>query len=373
MRQISFNHFPIYSVYYCFSCISFILRVWGIQPNYEPYWILLFIIMPFVASNRMINKQNLLFLFVILIAFTLKYILPFLYVSMSDIAYRALLIDGKWIIYILLVVLWGEFVGYPSIRVLYRAGVFFSKIFIVFSILRFATVGLNIRPGLIGEANYDGLLILIPFCFIKSMQGGFKDYIVFFIGTLCTGSRTGIVCMFVLLTIIIGETRPKFMCFFIPIVIGFIVAIFTFRGFNSIESIDRYIFYEQAITYFQNADVNSILFGSFPGTKFDMPVLNSFTWYISKFEGENNINGIFPFYFHATYIRLAMTWGLPILFFIILCVIFRYFKIKYLPLRLLIIVALLQSVALSVLTLVNVSAILFFAIFMAIRASKTVS
>lgn len=365
------NSLPIYILYYFFPFVSILCKQMGMElPNYEPFWILLLVVSPFIACKWSIKKRHFIFLSVVMIAILFKYVVPILYVSDDRIVYRALIMDGKWFIYLLWVVLWINLIGYPPVKVFYKAGIFFSKLFIIYSIFLFVKNGLDIRPGIIDEANYDGLMILIPFCFVKTVKGCLKDYIIVILATLCTGSRTGIVSLVFVLSIIVLDTRPKLIGLFVPLVIGLVISIFTFRGFKSIETIDRYVFFEQAAVYFQHTDINKILFGTFPGVSLNMPVLRSFGWYIREFEGKNDIIGIFPFYFHSTYIRLAMTWGLPTLFSILVYLVVVFFRVRYLPLKLLIAIVLLQSVALSTMTLTNVSAILFLSIFAAINARK---
>lgn len=362
---------PIYILYYIFPFISiFFIQLGFGNPNYEFFWVSLLILSPWLSTQWEIDKKHFFLLLIISIAFFLKYIIPYTYIK-EDIVLRALVMDGKWIIYVILSILWVNFTKTPSIKTLYSAGIFFSKVYIIYSILLFIKQGISVRPSIIGEANYDGLLILIPFCFIKETKGRFKDYLLFSIATLCTGSRTGIITLFILLTIITLKSRPKLVLLFIPIIISLIIGIFTFRGFSSIESIDRFVFFSQAFAFFQNTDWKNLLFGAYPGTSLNMPVLDSFGWYIGEFEGKNNIVGIFPFYFHSTYIRLAMTWGIPFLSFFLLYLVIKLLKNKYLPIKLLITIILLQSISLSTMTLTNVSFILFLAILIAIKANKS--
>lgn len=141
------------------------------------------------------------------------------------------------------------------------------------------------------------------------------------------------------------------------------VFIFIFRGYSSIETIDRYAFFYQVIIFFQSSDLNTFLFGVYPGIGLDISVLNEFSWVVDVFEENNDIIGVFPFYFHATYIRMALTWGVPFLFISLLYLLVCFFSIQYLPLKLFVLIVILFSTSMSILTLTNVSFVLFLSLF----------
>ena len=100
-----------------------------------------------------------------------------------------------------------------------------------------------------------------------------------------------------------------------------------------------------------------------PGIGLDISVLNEFSWVVDVFEENNDIIGVFPFYFHATYIRMALTWGVPFLFISLLYLLVCFFSIQYLPLKLFVLIVILFSTSLSILTLTNVSFVLFLSLF----------
>ena len=57
-----------------------------------------------------------------------KYVYPFFfYISGEDVYLKALIIDGKWIFYLTLALLWVNNIGLQKEETLYNAGVFFSK------------------------------------------------------------------------------------------------------------------------------------------------------------------------------------------------------------------------------------------------------
>lgn len=363
MRFVNLKDLPIYLVYYIFPFISIPFRILENRGvNYEIIWILLFLVST-LCVNRMMKKNFLIILLCLFFIVVYKYVYPFFYISGEDVYLKALIIDGKWIFYLILALLWVNNIGLPRKETLYNAGVFFSKIFIIYSMYIFSVWGYDARPGILGEANYDGLLMLLPFCFINDMGGKYKDYILFFVAIVCTGSRTGIIAVLFLVLLILKYKCPKFLIVAVPVVLSLMVFIFIFRGYSSIETIDRYAFFYQAIIFFQSSDLNTFLFGVYPGIGLDISVLNEFSWVVDVFEENNDIIGVFPFYFHATYIRMALTWGVPFLFISLLYLLVCFFSIQYLPLKLFVLIVILFSTSLSILTLTNVSFVLFLSLF----------
>lgn len=370
MYATHLRDFPIQVLFYVLALWSVFFQLLGIDvPNFESVWLLLLFLLPFLSIKRSFNLRHFLFVFILFVVVVIKYLVPVFFVH-QDFISRALIMDLKWLIYLLFAIGWVNLIGYPSERTLYKSGLFFAILYIIHSVCCWTLHGNFVRPYIFGEANYDGLLMLIPFCFIREVKPRWIDYVVFFIATLCTGSRTGLVTFFTLLLTMSIYVRPKLLILLIPVSVGLVFWTFMQRNFTSIDAIDRYVFFAQAFIFFQYSDWDTIIFGVFPGVSLDMPILDSFEWYIEKFEGKNNIIGIFPFYFHSSYIRLAMTWGLPLVLIIIVGSCRLFFRTKYLPLKLLIILALLQSISLSTLTLTNVSVLFFLALLMALRSHK---
>ena len=72
-----------------------------------------------------------------------------------------------------------------------------------------------------------------------------------------------------------------------------------------------------------------------------------------------NLNGVFPFMFHSTYLRLAIIWGIPVALSFAFFLIIKYLKSQQESMRQLCLLTLIQSFSLSSLTLPNVSLLLF--------------
>lgn len=361
IKYSSVINVPVYFVFYVFPFISIIGQLFlGTRINYESFWMLLLFCFPYVSVKKSIKKVYFVSLAVLFFLLTLKYWTPLLFISI-EISIRPFLIEMKWILYLSLALLWTNFVGIPDKQLLFKAGKFFCCIYIIYSLIIYELHGGIERVGIIDEANYDGFLMLIPFCFV--FEGGYKkrDILLFVIATIMTGSRTGCMAMFVASIYYLFRKHIVLLMFSVPVLLGLFALLLMLRGETDIESVDRYIFFYQAYEYFNTTGLCSILIGTLPGMPLKMPVIPEFIWYIDNFNAINDTTGIYPFYFHSAYIRLAMILGIPLIVFCVWWLLYKFVKSYYYPQKIFIIIILLQSVSLATHSLTNVSPILFFA------------
>lgn len=365
-KKISINDYPIKLLFYVFPFISIISFFIGIRiVNYDIFWIAFFLFIIINCRKFKIIKGHYYFLLTILLLTFIKYIIPIPFIK--DIYAKALIMDAKWIIYLIISILWVNRFGFPNISVIYKGGIFFAKLYILFSIYIFLVYGFDRRFGILNEANYDGFMILIPFCFIQEMKGTKKEYLIFIIATLCTLSRTGIACLLIITFYQILKTKPYYIIFAFPLLLLAVAGAFMLRGGHSSNNLDRFLFFAQAYMFFSENGLSSICLGSIPGKSLDMSIIPAFQWHIDTFENMHNIKGIFPFYFHSAYLRIALTWGLPITLITITAIILTFFKSPTIGLKKLCILILIQSISLSTLTLANVSILLFLTFLSAIK------
>jgi hypothetical protein len=150
----------------------------------------------------------------------------------------------------------------------------------------------------------------------------------------------------------------------IPILLVLVLIGFSLRGAQSAEHLDRFMYWEQAFILFYNSDPIHLLCGFTPGKALDMDVLPDFQWTIDMFDEARGIDGIFPFMFHSAYLRIAITWGIPMAVAYAMTLLIKFFRTKNVPLRELCMITLIQGFSLSTLTLPNVSILLFLCFFM---------
>ena len=220
------------------------------------------------------------------------------------------------------------------------------------------------------EANYDGYMILMVYCFsdvVKEKKWWWNAIIIF--TTLLTFSRTGWASFFVLLILKLYKKNFLYAVLLIPILILLAQIGAEIRG-EGVQNMDRFVYWQQAIVYFKETTIANILLGATPGVSLKMQILPEFVWNMENFEEMRNLQGVFPFMFHSTYLRLAITWGVigALLYFATLA--YNFFKGKYVPLRLLCLLTLIQSFSLSALTLQNVSFLLFVLFFSSWQYNK---
>ena len=267
--------------------------------------------------------------------------------------------DGKWIVYLVLAILWIDMFGYPSINKMYKAGVFFSMIYILKTLYVIGTGQLS-RGGVLLEANYDGFMILMVYCFREQINNKKKwEVWVLILATFLTFSRTGIFALFAIWFAKIMRRNVLLLIPVVPVMLGIAYLGFSMRGADSAGNLDRFVYWQQAFILFNQSDLVELLFGYTPGESLNVPILPEFSWTVNLFEEMRNLNGVFPFMFHSTYLRLAIIWGIPVALFFALFLIVRYIKSSQEPMKQLCLITLIQSFSLSSLTLPNVSLLLF--------------
>lgn len=360
MGTFKVKNIPIILVYYILPIISAIYTVilgGKGHLDYEVVWIGLWGILCLLSLQQPIRRSVCIGASVILLIFIFKYLLPVIW--QKNVVWRAVFVDAKYIYYLLLSWMWVKFVGAPSVQFLYKAGRFLCLFYILYFFIMIVLKGGYSRFELLSESNYDSFLLLIPFCFIQEEKKSRYDYFLFLIAVFLSGSKTGIATICILLFLYNFRNRKyRFLCWIIPpvLVVIFIYVYFMRRGITDVNDVDRFIFFAQFFEYVKDSSWSSVLLGIFPGQAMAfVEVLPSFEWYISKFENMNNILGCYPFYFHSTYIRLAIVWGLPLVIGLIVLLVRIYMKTSYLPMKQLIVLFLIQSISLSSLTLATVS------------------
>lgn len=361
IKHIQNRDLPIWLMFCIFPFVS--IFAWGMgkgEVNYDYVWVLVFIVLLiYIALKKKIRlkKKNIHFLIVLLFLVVLKYILPWIYDSHLSIT--GSIMDGKWIVYLVLAILWIDMFGYPSINKMYKAGVFFSIIYILKTLYVISTGQLS-RGGVLLEANYDGFMILMVYCFREQINNKKKWEVgVLILATFLTFSRTGIFALFAIWFAKIMRRNVLLLIPVVPVMLGIAYLGFSMRGADSAGNLDRFVYWQQAFILFNQSDLVELLFGYTPGESLNVPILPEFSWTVNLFEEMRNLNGVFPFMFHSTYLRLAIIWGIPIALFFALFLIVRYIKSSQEPMKQLCLITLIQSFSLSSLTLPNVSLLLF--------------
>lgn len=371
--QTGIKNFPITLAFYILPVLSAFTQLFlSIRPNYEVAWGVLPILI-ILFTRKKLNKYIFNALCITTILITCKYVIPIFYID--NIVWRAWLMDIKWLYYLMIGLFWVGYFGAIDSKSIIKGGYFFCYVYISFIILMTLKTGQFSRAnsGLLDECNYDCFLVLIPFCYIyQNIHYKKRPILPFILAVLMSTSKTGIMALGIIMVYPYYK-KSKFKILYLGI-IGIITIIWIYiffikRGVTNIESVDRAVFFAQFFNYISQTSFWNIIFGYFPGTPMSGSIIDSFIWYIGEFEGLNNIVGCYPFYFHSTYMRIAIVWGIPITLALTYCLIRLVQKSNYFPLRNLTLLMLLESISLSSLSLVNVSLIFIITFISAILES----
>lgn len=357
--NISKREFPFWAMFCLFPVIS--IAVWQITGNevvnYDVFWIPFCAVLSFYGLFRqtLILKGQVKVYLVIGLLVMMKYVIPW---NNENISLTASLMDAKWLIYLFTAIVWLNSFGSPRIEKIYKYCVFFCFIYIAKAFYMILTGQLS-RSGVLMEANYDGYMILMVYCFSDVVKG--KKWwwnAIILLTTILTFSRTGWATLFAIMTLKLLKKNILYVILLIPVVFVLIYIGIELRG-ESVQNMDRFVYWQQAFIYFKETTIYNVLFGSTPGISLKMHILPEFMWTMENFEEMRNLQGVFPFMFHSTYLRLAITWGVIGALLYPTMLVYKFIKGKYTPLKLLCLITLIQSFSLSALTLQNVSFLLF--------------
>lgn len=357
------RNLPVFLAYNIVPCIAAIciLSGWR-QPEYELLWGGSLLLLLFSRRSGL-SRWAYTSLRVILLMIVLKYILPLSWVH--NASFKAMLIDFKWIYYLLWAILWVNFAGKTDLRVLYRCGRNMALGYCLFVMLQTIIAGGYSRQCtyLFGECNYVCYLMLIPYCFIRQMKGSQFDHLVFLLAVFLSDSRTGLASAVAIAAYpFYRQSRHKWIYWLGGMVfaVAYVRILFVGRGHSNVESVDRVMFLMQFLRSVGSFNLFQLFFGISPGESVPLgEIVGGFAWHINVFENMHGIKGCYPFYFHSTYMRLFLVWGLPVVVWGMIWVVNMFRKTRSLSLRRFIILFLMESVSLSTLSLTNVSVIFF--------------
>ncbi len=137
-----------------------------------------------------------------------------------------------------------------------------------------------------------------------------------------------------------------------------------------IENIDRYWMWNSAIKLFTEQPWN--MFFGFPiGKALPVQVPASLAWLWDKQAQDYSLSGVYPFNFHAFWLRLAISWGLIVSLVVFYCLIRMMIQNKYsVFLKSVILIIILQGFTMGLFYLSNVSLPLLLSIYLAVSETK---
>lgn len=223
--------------------------------------------------------------------------------------------EVKPLIYFLMVVLIVGRVAAPSPLDFCRYGAFLSGLLIAEALLRSAVSGTVERPIGSGEVNYDAALLCMSLVFAMADRALARRYgWLIWAGIIASLSRTSLLaaCLVLLFSSVISLRLRMLMC---ALTVGAVLTSFAIRGLDvgNLDSLDRYWMWVAGLDYLTAHPLDSALH-TVPGRMIDVDVPRFIVELWINQQDKLNLGGIYPFHFHAMWLRLAISWGwLPVL------------------------------------------------------------
>lgn len=170
------------------------------------------------------------------------------------------------------------------------------------------------RPYGSGEINYDAALLVIALCMGLRASTIGRDALLVGVGILASLSRTGLACLVVILAVQGMRRKNPLVLVGIALALGGVAMSFYARGLpmsgDVLAGMDRYWMWLAGVELL-TAHPWSLLTGFLPGVPLpaDIPPAVAALW--STQAQDWRAVGVFAFNFHACWLRLAITWGLP--------------------------------------------------------------
>ena len=203
-----------------------------------------------------------------------------------------------------------------------RAGVILSVVLVAEAALRSLYIGGLERPVGSGEVNYDASLILLSLVFALAKRDLAKRYApILFVGLLASFSRTGLVAACLMLLISRTISVPLKIIAIIAALTGVVIS-FQIRGLDltAIEGMDRYWMWVVGIKHFAT-HWTSLAINLAPGSSIDLDVPPYLFDLWQTQQEKLELEGIFPFHFHAMWMRVFFGWGwVPLLILLLMLI-----------------------------------------------------
>ena len=280
------------------------------------------------------------------------------------------LMEAKPAIYLAIYIVCVAAFGHPKSWAYGRYGVLLGFIasaeFVVLSLAE----GELVIPRVSGERNYDACLLLMSLVTVLTSKREHPRWVLTFIflGLLFTFSRTALfACGIVVL--VFGKSRMSIKLASAALVVVSFILSFLVRDLpiGDLESMDRYWMWAVAGNHFSSFSVDSLI-GFDIGKPLDLEIPRSLEWlWLSQAETWG-LQGIFPFHFHAFYLRVGLTWGIPIAVAVLLFLGYTAYSRKDNPLlRALCVVMLIESGTMGLFYLSNVGLPLWLVVMSALQ------
>lgn len=326
--MLRFNNFPVLLVYLIFPVSMLAGRELGfdLSRNWiDVAWALYAVVLlmfALVSIRLRVNKSELFWLFLLFMSavfFLGKWLFA---LTGEEPSYIPYLMELKPLIYLfvaLLIFLVAERIDNNSFVYF---GVILALLVISEFIIKSALASEFVLPRVSGERNYDALLLLISFVMLFQNGARFSLIIKILIitGLLLTFSRTALIAL-VFIVFFVLRVSPA-----VKLISVVMAAVFFFSSFiirelpiDAVERMDRYWMWMTAFQVF-DMPIKEVLFGFEVGKSIDVIVPEQIRGLWSMQSEAYGLSGVYPFHFHAFWIRIGLTFG--VLFSFLLAMLF---------------------------------------------------
>ena len=309
--------------YVLFPIVGIVTRIADIQSALTRNWIDLtwFVILVISISAFFINRGKdgpldnrsiaivIAFSLLILGIFLLKYGISYINHSVSYIPY---LMEAKPFFYLLSASIWVIAFGAPENEDFVRVGVWLGLIIILEFVIESFLAGRIVRILGSGEINYDASLLLISIC--ASLVG--KRYkpvhqLILYLAVVITFSRTALATA-ILIIFFFSSVNIAIKLLFSGVSLSSIILSFVIRDLPiTIISADRYWMWKTAILLFAENKWR-LLWGWPIGVSLPVSIPPALDYLWITQQQNWGLDGIYQFNFHAFWLRIAISWGIPI-------------------------------------------------------------
>ena len=219
-------------------------------------------------------------------------------------------LEVKPLAYLAVVVILVRSGAIPTPQQFCRVGVVLSTLLVAETALRSVLAGTLERPSGSGEVNYDAALILLSLVFSLARRDFASRYgPMLLVGLLASFSRTSLVaaCLVLLLarTVPVPVKGVAMCAALTAVVLSFLI-----RGLElgALEGMDRYWMWVVGIEHFA-PQWPGLAINFSPGSVIDVDVPRFLADLWLGQQEKLDVEGIFPFHFHALWVRLPAAWG----------------------------------------------------------------
>lgn len=330
-----------------------------------------------IRRRRLIFSQSFHLVAIVgcIISLTLIYVFGFpLFNQVVLIPY---VMEIKAPFYVIFSIVWLLAYGPANRRNIIFFGALLSFIVVMTVLIESFSSGQLVYSRLSGEKNYDAFLLLIAVIVAIGQtrsreQFSPKGMLLFlFLGLIATSSRTALLSVMAIFWVSPLKIRHKVLASLASIV--FLIISFVLRNLEyNIESMDRYWMWATFINLvWDNPSI--LLTGLSVGTPLPVNVPAQLEWLWRSQQEGWGLEGIFPYHFHAFWIRFTITWGVFSLGIFALFLKYIFSKSSTIILRLLSIIILIEGMTMGVFYISNVAIPLTIIIFMATNKKLSMS